>query len=353
MKTKELLFFVLFLASHLFYGQEIKNKTIFGKHYSQHMQSVFKQKNAVLQACDTLASFNCKYIPTGLTWDGSNFWVVDTGKIYKVSPAGIYLDSIPNPATIVTFLQGGDLAYDGINLWYADEQSALLFKIDPLTKNVQEFPLPTYGSVDPNGFSIAWDGDHLWHCTYEPPVLYKLNPANAHILDSMAMDKEILTMEWIKGKLYGLGNDMFYTINTLTGIAEDSINWCVPFPFGIAWDGTAFWNVSGPSKIFGFPTGGLKKVFKMNSDVNIGVEKNFNSREVTLFPNPASESTVIKGDRITQVEIFDVAGNLMYRKNGIKQLPSVEISISTFPKGMYLTRVYDESGISTKKLIVQ
>lgn len=352
MKAKELLFFVLFLVSQIFYGQEIKNKTNFGRSYSHHM-SGFKQRNANYSACDTITSLDCRYIPTGLAWDGENFWVVDTGYIYKVSPAGSFLDSIPNPATVVTFLQGGDLVYDGIYLWYADEQSSVLFKINPVTKSVvQQFNLPEHYSSDPNGFSIAWDGDHLWHCTYDPPMLYKLSPGNLTILDSVQMDKSVLTIEWVKGTLYGLG-DLFYKINANTGMAEDSINWCVPFPLGITWDGSAFWNVSGPSEIFGFPTGGLKKIFKMNADVNLTIDRNSNKHDISLFPNPASESTIIKGDRITQVEIYDVTGSLIYRRTGIKQTASVEIPLSTFPKGIYLTRIYNEAGTSTKKLIVQ
>lgn len=355
MKTKGLFLSVLFLfALQLFYGQEIKNKTIFGKQYFKSTNTTFKQKSDQPLACKTIASFGCRDIPTGLAWDKTNFWLVDTGYIYKVSREGIYLDSIPNPATMITFLQGGDLAYDGSYLWYADEQSSQLFKINPATKSVeQHFDLPASTSGDPNGFSITWDGDYLWHCTYEPPVLYKLNPVNGKPLTSVAMDKEILILEWVKGTLYGLGNSMFYTINAATGTATDSVEWCVPLAFGLTWDGNAFWNVSGPPEIFGFPTGGLKKVFKLNADVNISVDENIDKQGVTVFPNPASDNILIHGNHISQIEIFDVTGNLVYNKTRIRQSGPLEISVSAFPKGIYFTRVYDESGISTKKLIVR
>lgn len=354
MKTKELFLCVLFLfAVQIFYGQDITNKTNFGKRYSKNIHA-FKQKKSVLPECNTIYSFNGKDIPTGLAWDGENFWLVDTGSIYKVSPTGSYLDSLDNPATMISFLQGGELAYDGNHLWYADEQSAMLFKIDPSTKSVmQEFELPTRDSIDPNGFSIAWDGNYLWHCTYDPPMLYKLNPYDCSIISSVTMDKSVLTLEWAKGRLYGIGDSAFYKINEVTGIADDSITWCVPFPLGLAWDGTAFWNVSGPSEIFGFPTGGLDKVFKMNAAVILSMDDNVGKQEISISPNPASEAILIKGDRISQVEIYDVTGNLIYRKSGIKQASPFEVTVSTFPKGIYFTRVYDESGVNTRKLIVQ
>jgi hypothetical protein len=353
MKTKELLLVVLVLFEfQIFYGQDMTNKKVFGRYPSKHIQNTPTQQ-ATNRYCNTTDSFNCRYIPTGLAWDGQNFWLVDTADIYKVSPAGVYLDSIPNPATIITFLPGGDLTYDGTSLWYADEQSATLFKINPTTGNNVQFPLPSYGYADPSGFSIAWDGSFLWHCNYESRLLYKLNAADGSVAGVVQMDREILTLEFIKGTLYGMGENVYYKINTNTGIAEDSVNWCVPFSLGLAWDGSAYWNVSGVPEIFGFPTGGKNKVFKMNADVNLSINKMMNKQQVLLFPNPASTTISIKGNNINQIEIYDVTGSLVHSQTNHKRASSVEIQVSTFPTGIYLTKIYTETSVETKRMIVQ
>ena len=353
MKTKKLLLSVVFLiAFQLIYAQALKTKTIFEKNNS-HI-TIEKSQESTNKICRTIFSFDGRSVPTGLAWDGQNFWYTDTGYLYKVSPAGLYLDSIVNPAPEVFFLKGGDLTYDGTNLWYADEQSAMLFKIDPSSKVITQFSLPFYGDFDPNGFSITWDGTNLWHNRYDDTrILFKLSPVDASVIDTVVLDHEILTLEWVKGELYGMGENKLYKINTATGMVTDSLDWCVPFSLGLAWDGTAYWNVSGPSVIFGIPTGGENKVFKMNADVNLAIDKKMNKNEVTIFPNPASESIFVKGNGMQSIEIYDVTGTLVYSLMNIRQTIPVEINISLLPKGLYFTKIYEQSGIYTKRLVVQ
>lgn len=353
MKNRNLIFPILFLMiCNVSFSQNLKNNSIFGRN-TQQTESHSKIANSQ-NSCNTIFSFDCRNIPTGLAWDGQNFWCADTGYIYKISPSGVYLDSIINPAETVFFLKGGDLTYDGSNLWYADEQSATLFKINPSTGSVsQSFNLPSYGQFDPNGFSIAWDGTNLWHTWYnDTPKLFKLSPVDGSILDSLPTNRELLTLEWVKGALYGMGEDKLYKLNTSTGMVEDSVDWCVPFSLGLVWDGKAYWNVSGATEIFGIPTGGENKVFKMNADVNLAIDEFLNRNEITVFPNPAATTVSIKGYNLRSIEIYDVTGSLVYSQNNIHSNDS-EINISNLPKGLYVAKVYQGNDISTQRLVVQ
>lgn len=142
MKTKKLLLAIVALLTwQSFYAQTEAGK-IFGKAPSYFKSQ--KQRPST-KICNSIFEFKCRDFTTGIAYDGQNFWVVDTGYIYKVSPAGVFLDSMKNPAPagFLFDIKGGDIAYDGSRLWYSDEQSATLTKINPVTKSViQQYNLP-------------------------------------------------------------------------------------------------------------------------------------------------------------------------------------------------------------------
>lgn len=305
--------------------------------------------------CKSIFEFKCKGFTTGITSDGQNFWIVDTGYIYKVSPTGVFLDSLENPAPsfLSINLKGGDITYDGSSLWYADEQSAMLIKINPATKTIlQQYPLPGYNTFDPNGFGITWDGANLWFVRYDPPILYKINPANGTVLDSVAMVDTTYTIEYVNGIMYGLGDNTFYKINTTNGSVGSTMDWCVPYGIGLAWDGNSFWNISGPSEIFGEATEGDGKAHKLDGLV-LAVDQHVNESEVSLFPNPASAKLVIKGKQMEAIEIYSVTGSKVYSKMNISNSASTEVNVSELYKGVYFVKVYAQSGTSTKKLVVE
>ena len=352
---KQLIFIVLsFIALNNTYGQGINKTTkISGINLAQTIDNSYYQKTSG-SICDTVFSFRTRPLPSGLTWEGQNLWYVDTTYIYKVSSTGMYIDSIINPSSN-SISKGGDLAYDGLNLWYADEQTAKLFKINPTNGNVlQQFNLPSFGQSDPNGFGLSWDGVNIWHSQYDPPRLYKLNPTNGNIIDSLTTTLGILCIEWINGKLYGINGQQIFKINHSTGTLEDSTNWCVPFPLGLTWDGFSLWNVSGQDTLFGIPTGGKQKIYKINLDFILSVgEHSGRNSWVEIFPNPTTENISIKGEHIKTIEIYNVTGELIYSLTQIKQRISTEINLSNIPKGIYFAKIYDGQTIHTKKIIKQ
>lgn len=76
-------------------------------------------------------------------------------------------------------------------------------------------------------------------------------------------------------------------------------------------------------------------------------ETNFN-----IYPNPAKEVLFIESDFLIQkVLIFNVTGQLIYHSlHGEK---SLSVNLSDWNSGLYFIRILTESGMITKKLIVQ
>jgi hypothetical protein len=355
MKAKHLILLVHFLITcKCTFGQEMQNINVAGVNLSQTAQNT-SNHSSNKSICDTIFSFPAKPFPTGLTWDGQYLWYVDTAYIYKVSTSGNYIDSIVNPASN-TFIKVGDLTFDGLNLWYADEQTAQLFKIDPLNGNVtQQMNLPSfYGQADPNGFGLCWDGTNIWHSQYLPPRLFKLNPTNGNVIDSITTSSPILGIEWINGELYGTYGDKIYKIDQITGTLQDSSSWCVPFSAGLTWDGNSLWSVSQEDTIFGSISGGKQRIYQINSDFisSAGIESSIEN-DVEVFPNPATETISVKGDQIKSIDIFNLTGKLIYTVNKKVQDLITEIDVSKIPKGIYIIKIYTKQGFWNKKVSVQ
>src|SRR3982751_5952204 len=96
MKTKKLLLTIFILFAWNVFHAQIFDIRIFGK------KNYFKSEQQPVnnRACNTVSSFKAKYYTAGIAYDGQNFWIVDSEYIFKVTPAGIYLDSMLNPAPV-------------------------------------------------------------------------------------------------------------------------------------------------------------------------------------------------------------------------------------------------------------
>ncbi len=91
----------------------------------------------------------------GVAWDGSGFWVAgDFGKdfLYKVSPAGAFVDTIPTPTDAV-----GGLSFDGTNLlvtsYFPNAEAGILI-VDPADGSILGSTIPTQGDQP---FGIDYD----------------------------------------------------------------------------------------------------------------------------------------------------------------------------------------------------
>jgi hypothetical protein len=75
-----------------------------------------------------------------------------------------------------------------------------------------------------------------------------------------------------------------------------------------------------------------------------GLNDNFNSENYKIYPNPTSGVFTISGENISEVQIRNVFGDLIYA--GIA--PSV--NLSKHPDGIYLVKIMTEKGTITKKV---
>lgn len=81
-------------------------------------------------------------------------------------------------------------------------------------------------------------------------------------------------------------------------------------------------------------------------DYPLAVQKN-NSPSLNIFPNPITDKISIMGSGITDVEIYNAAGQFVYRiTEGFDN-----IDMSRLPTGIYLAKIFTDSGFITRKIV--
>jgi hypothetical protein len=89
---------------------------------------------------------------------------------------------------------------------------------------------------------------------------------------------------------------------------------------------------------------------------NVGVEDNdFVNANTFVYPNPANDYLVVKtreNIRITDVEIYDMTGSLVFVQNGLNKFSHQINGIDAYPAGIYLIKVTTDQGLITRKAFV-
>ena len=85
----------------------------------------------------------------------------------------------------------------------------------------------------------------------------------------------------------------------------------------------------------------------------LSVEDISDNSKITLAPNPASNSFVIKGltGIRNQIQIFDLSGKLIFEFKSVQD--NQKIDLGAIPKGIYIVKVRSGKKSETKKLIVK
>lgn len=79
-------------------------------------------------------------------------------------------------------------------------------------------------------------------------------------------------------------------------------------------------------------------------------EQNINrENDFTIYPNPTSDKVYIKGDKVSEAEIYSMEG----RKLNIILNKDQSIDMSHLPKGVYLLKLKIKNEITTKKLSIK
>jgi hypothetical protein len=160
---------------------------------------------------EVLTNENIKF--NGLTWDGSNFWVItyqsspliweiakldDVGKIISAFEVDVKsLDDVHNSGYT-------NLTFDGEVIWANNWNEGIIYSYSTDGELLKRISVPSINQLIPVG--ITWDGQNLW------------------------------VLHWVNKTIYGIdreGNETGDLIN-LQGIKP-------PLDMGLVWDGSDFW----------------------------------------------------------------------------------------------------------------
>lgn len=178
--------------------------------------------------------------PTGLAFDGKNLWLADnfTDKIYKIDPeSGKILKSFDSPGQ-----HPEGLAWDGKHLWHIDSGEKYMYLLCPETGRA----LSILESNSSNPRDLAWDGEYVWIADYRKDILIKVSPEDGMMVQNypsparepagIAFDGKYL---WVTDR----GEDRVYLVNPSDGLCLSSLRSYGPFPYGLAWGDGVLWNV--------------------------------------------------------------------------------------------------------------
>jgi hypothetical protein len=82
----------------------------------------------------------------------------------------------------------------------------------------------------------------------------------------------------------------------------------------------------------------------------LGVE-DFNTNEITLYPNPSNGIFTISAQLPTDVVAIDVTGKEVFRMLNINN--QTTLNLTQLQKGLYLLKLSNELGEQTKKIIIE
>lgn len=158
---------------------------------------------------------------------------------------------------------------------------------------------------------------------------------------------------------------------------------CSPGSFTLTYDaygtmtinGKTYSNVARVTKMFGFPyynyysTNPIMSIFAydssptssptsilIESSILSGMKEDFVVKNMSVYPNPASDILNIQNNNFMKVEfeIYDLLGNNIKTKELLIQGATTKVDLSAYPTGMYLIKYTDEfNNISFSKIVVE
>jgi hypothetical protein len=201
----------------------------------------------------------------GLVYENGKYWIsssnttIGSAVINAVNDEGIQVDQIPINYPSMRSSQG--LAYDGSNFWYLERKTARcdLFKVSPSGVVLDSIPIGAIGATNWLLGGAAWDGTGLWISLYSPDAsaaLYKVDVVAKQIVDTIPVLQLQPTGITIKGDTLFYANDGFQGEDKIYAVDINTKDTLFSFnlpdagqrqnPRGLAWDGTYFWLLAEP-----------------------------------------------------------------------------------------------------------
>jgi len=312
--------------------------------------SLPNQKNSLV--CDTVFSFPAVGSWSGgLASDGTYLYSIDHSPtiLYKYDLSGNPVDSFPLPTT--STITAGDITYDGTNLWLVLEEERMVYKVDQNNGAIlKSFTLP-WGATFSEYFGCTYDNGFLWVSEYSQELLVKIDTISGAMVDSFHINKWVLPLEIIDGRLYGIdfatqspGGPMILTeFDKTNGNVISSTPWCLPYTLGLATIGNTIWALSsganfGPNRIYKF-----ENIVLNDNIMPSGIT------EINIYPNPASDQISIQVEKPVNIEVMDSEGRVIIIRNLNQDHRYIDISF--LYSGIYFIRITDEDRIYIKKFV--
>ncbi len=288
--------------------------------------------------------FNSGY---GFAYDGTSYWISSdnsangSGVLKSVDANGNYLTTININYPGIHPSQG--LAFDGTNFWYVERKISRcdLFKVSPSGNVLDSIPIQSIGGAWYLG-GAAWDGTGLWVSVYYPnnlAALYKVDVNARQIIDTIQVYGVQPTGITVKG------DTLFYVMDGFEGDPENIyavdlaskdtlFSWHVPEvpgtrqnPRGLAWDGTYFWLMAEPvgassgRQLFKYDLGG-------NGTPHISV-----SPVSLIFPQTTAGDTSHKTVTVSNIGTADLQITGLVFDNPVFSSPEGSFPITIIPGG--------------------
>ena len=189
----------------------------------------------------------------GIAWDGASLWIADnSGVIFKVDPSGKVLDSLRSPEVTP---QG--LTWEGSSLWVFTTNYSVIYQIQNDGENlrtVSSFRSPARVLGGGITQDMAWDGENLWYANQFK--VYQLDQ-RGNVLGSFTFHKNVTGLGWDGTNLWLAHNDFpdkaaLSLVNTSGEILQAHVSPLLEIT-GLAWGDGSFWALGNVS-IGGKPT---------------------------------------------------------------------------------------------------
>lgn len=190
--------------------------------------------------------------PQGLAWDGENLWIADdsTNLIYKIKPStGKTLLAFVAPSS-----EPRGLAWDGNYLLLSENQNNKIYKLKSsgieLGKVISSInaPISTHKkTLNEQIGGLTWDGKYLWSAYFAgwSSKIVKVDPNNGNIDTSFFCDAEDLSFDgiylWNVDTQNGQYKGLVKKREILSGKCIAYFRTPGYYPSGLAFDGTYFW----------------------------------------------------------------------------------------------------------------
>ncbi|MCO6495813.1 MAG: thiol protease/hemagglutinin PrtT [Bacteroidetes bacterium] len=155
------------------------------------------------------------------------------------------------------------------------------------------------------------------------------------------------------------GNGNTYTVDALFSVSKDGTFWSDAYDdlmsSGIYMnDGGTFYFRVAP--FFTGKTGTYLLDITVSKGNSVGYSELTAPDLISIFPNPAKDLLQIdltkSTEQVSKIEIINIAGKIILTQNTFTDNNLVTISVQEIPDGMYFVKLYSQTGILTKKIII-